>query len=289
MDLAFGFNEGWSEFWEGAIWGCWGVSIDEALEGNVAFALGQLSGLPGTGRKRMVEILKANPGKIHSLDDFITYLAPLVGRSMNQLTQVVDSARRVPAGAVTEVVHRTISQAQVREVMGREKAELAASIQLAERELGAAREAARAVRPCLLEDCETALRTLVKPIMLQADIDIRKLAGRRLESLTRLVLDESFAPRLAGGQIDTVLTQMREQQRLQIYRVNARALEEARRVAGTLGRRGSAGGDELVREFTAELDSLRARAAVRSGGYHAAGVARMADESATPGRLVGRP
>jgi hypothetical protein len=287
MDLAFGFNEGWSEYWDGSTWGC-PDNIDEALEGNIAWALAGLSDLPGVGRKRMVEVLKANPGGIHSLDEFLEKLSPMVGRSASALTQAVDSARPAPSRVAVHV-SPPVTMDQVRATMQRQAAELSASIQLAERELAAASEAARSLRPCLPENCEVAFRAAVRPIMLRADIEIRRLAQRRLEALTRLVLDEAFYQKLATGELEGRLTELRNGDRRMAYRIQARSLEQARRTIESLSRR-SPGGELVAREFDEELGALRARAeSAPGGGINAAGIARLEGESPRAGRFAPRP
>jgi hypothetical protein len=172
--------------------------------------------------------------------------------------------------------------------MQRKTAELSTSIQLTERELAAAKDGSRSLRSCLPENCEAVFRAAVRPIMLQADIEIRRLAQRRLEALTRLVLDEAFYQKLATGALDGRLAELRSESRRLAYRIQAQALERARRTVESLSRRSPAG-EEVAREFAVELEALR-RSAERAttGGMNAAGIARLADESASAGRFEPR-
>ena len=73
---AFAFNEGWAEFWSDE-YTCPG-NLSHECEGAVATILHQIeSDLTGSGRearKFMCQVLKNNPGRIHSLNEFISRL-----------------------------------------------------------------------------------------------------------------------------------------------------------------------------------------------------------------------
>lgn len=255
MDLAYGFNEGWAEFWEGQVSGCWAVSIEDALEGNVAFALNVIANRPGVGKTTMVEVLKANPGQIHSLDEFIAALSSGLGMSSSPLVQAIDSARQVPIRAATDA-SSPISTRRAREVMQATVASAQSSLRRLERELAVASDAARGVRTCTRDDCETLIRTATRPVMLRAEIEAQRLALRRLEMVARLTGDEAFMQKLALGDLDSTLSRMRAEGRGQGLRIYGRAFEEAGQVAARVAR-GSPAGEALARELSAQLDSLR--------------------------------
>jgi hypothetical protein len=80
MGLAFGFNEGWAEFWEGR--SCGGAAASDECEGLVALELHLIEQAnPLFNKQAMVATLKSNPGSIHSLDDFKNKLAQNISAS----------------------------------------------------------------------------------------------------------------------------------------------------------------------------------------------------------------
>jgi hypothetical protein len=64
----FAFNEGWAEFWAGDCTSYTGTAYN--IEGNVASALRQLKSTCGSSYYRMINVLWANPGAIHSFVDY---------------------------------------------------------------------------------------------------------------------------------------------------------------------------------------------------------------------------
>jgi hypothetical protein len=73
--LGFAFNEGWAEYWArdfAPAPACPGIAADDfEVEGNVAAALTELQArCAGGSRRPMVEVLRANPGVIHSFQEF---------------------------------------------------------------------------------------------------------------------------------------------------------------------------------------------------------------------------
>lgn len=76
MNKAFAFNEGWAEYWSGEF-SCYSKYSTEC-EGGVAYILKDLeSNLAKTHtnpKKTMCQVLKNNPGSIHSAEEFIAKL-----------------------------------------------------------------------------------------------------------------------------------------------------------------------------------------------------------------------
>lgn len=70
-NFGFAFNEGWAEYWQGACTGNTGTNY--RIEGNVASALRSLATRCSTTKAQMVDVLRLNPGRIHSFCDFNRY------------------------------------------------------------------------------------------------------------------------------------------------------------------------------------------------------------------------
>ncbi|MEO6721537.1 MAG: hypothetical protein ABIN67_14305 [Ferruginibacter sp.] len=74
MNRAFAFNEGWAEFWDNDLSCSAGFSTE--CEGGVAFILknieDSLRRLVRHPRKFMCQVLKDNPGSIHSIQEYIS-------------------------------------------------------------------------------------------------------------------------------------------------------------------------------------------------------------------------
>ncbi len=84
----YAFNEGWAEYWDGDIYGCGEVALDEHREGVVAHYLSRLQTENHLTRKQMVDVLIANPGSIHSFSEFSDRLAAqFPGKATSALTE----------------------------------------------------------------------------------------------------------------------------------------------------------------------------------------------------------
>lgn len=68
-NAGFAFNEGWAQFWAGSC-GSNSATGSMNVEGNVASALRKLKNDCGTSNYRMWEVLRKNPGKIHSFAEY---------------------------------------------------------------------------------------------------------------------------------------------------------------------------------------------------------------------------
>lgn len=98
--LGFAFNEGWAEYWERDIPApgeCPWDDEDWEVEGNVARALTELEARCAAGRRDlMVDVLRRNPGRIHSYPEF----AALFGCPLPAPLPVL----RLPPGVTAAVV-----------------------------------------------------------------------------------------------------------------------------------------------------------------------------------------
>lgn len=199
MDLAFGFNEGWAEFWEGSTNGCWAATIDPASEGNNAYALNVLSSQPSVGKAKMVDVLLAHPGEIHSLDDFMAFLAPAVGVSSSALVETVRNTAR-PSEVATRPYGNTFEK-QVKDV----RAQIAIATRLlADRRsaLIRAEQAARRIRTCVKVACEAAFWKVASVPILRAEGVVNALAIERLKQSITPAFQRQLSQEFERGQYD---------------------------------------------------------------------------------------
>ncbi len=173
--LGFAFNEGWAEYWArdyAPAPACPGRAADDyEVEGNVAAALTDLAANCFSGsRAAMVNILRANPGVIHSFQDFralVACPAPLV----------VTPAPPRPTIAIQLSASRraALARAQVRAVDARLR-RLQVELNLADRR-------ARNVVACERTPCNAALRRAMEPAVLRTEIGLARLVRRTVDDL----------------------------------------------------------------------------------------------------------
>jgi len=263
MGLAFGFNEGWAEFWEGQTGGC-GSLISDEIEGNNAWALNQLSRQPGVGKKMMVEVLKAHPGQIHSLDEFAGFLAPSVGVSNSALMQNLADAR-AGRGTAVQVKQRPIMTAQrMSAAVHVEMTEVQQAIANLRTQLDVATRRASDLPPCVQQDCAKAISVAILPPMLRADLAAKQAFLQRLTYMS----SERYQPsvlmaRLGGGEDSSFATLVKSQEE-RLHALYERAFEEAIQALRPLETRSEQARAE-VGELTEKLEKLRTARATWSG------------------------
>jgi hypothetical protein len=182
----FAFNEGWAENWAGTLSTCAGDPTNFNYEGNVATALNGLEQC--VGRKTMVQVLQQNPagvvGGIHSYSEFRDKLASI--RNLNFCNI------RVITGGASELALSVAQQTSA--INGQISAEnkLIASLS---RRLNAAKRAARSPGRCrLARTCLPALRKLVDPSVLTAQLQQAKLVLARLQAGLADARKSQFVP-----------------------------------------------------------------------------------------------
>jgi hypothetical protein len=265
MDLAYGFNEGWAEFWEGRTGGCWSVSIDPALEGNVAFALNVIAQEPWSNKKAMVNVLLAHPGAIHSLDEFTGFYAPVAAVAKQHIQDLIASAPKLQAaqskiGEFAPVTYERQAEAVGREidlllqkstpVMGRSETTLATPPQPPV-------ALVRLPHPansdgCGAQGCEALFRSAVAPAILKGEASLRELEVQRLRSSMSRETMVAMERREADGTLNAYLAEMRAREREAVLTIVARELSEAGVVLQkTIG--GTPSGRELGADLRAKL------------------------------------
>lgn len=187
----FAFNEGWADYWARRGHDCPATPQDFSQEGNVAAELKRLETC--VGRPAMVNVLRRNPGAIHSLAEFQT--------RFSQLTGVTTCATpRFRTAAVDEV---TLSPPQL---AADSQAQITAQRKVVadlSRRLRAAKLRARDPGRCTAGRCQAALERLVAPSALEAQLGQAKLVLARLEeglaAARKAKFDPSAQLRLADG------------------------------------------------------------------------------------------
>ena len=175
--LGFAFNEGWAEYWArdyAPAPSCAGRAADDyEVEGNVAAALADIEVRCYGGRRApMVDVLRANPGVIHSFAEFqarATCPAPVVAspppvRAAPLAVIVLSAAERA-----------AIARAQVT-ALDDQLRRLRVELRTAER-----RRAAVRLPRCARTPCNAALRRVTLPATLRTEIALARLIRRTID------------------------------------------------------------------------------------------------------------
>lgn len=167
---AFAFNEGWAEYWArdfDPAPDCPGIAEnDYRVEGNVAAALLTLERrCPNVDRREMVDVLRRNPGRIHSFDQFRDALGCRLAAG---LERTIGSADRdaVPARLVA------IGKLQQQKLSGT-IARLAGAWRAATRE-------ARSAGGCTRPPCGDILQRAIRPALIRAELGQARLLRKTL-------------------------------------------------------------------------------------------------------------
>ena len=216
--LGFAFNEGWAEYWArdyGPAPSCPGrVADDYEVEGNVAAALTDLEVNCFAGsRVAMVNILRANPGVIHSFQEFrahVTCPAPLVVAPPPPLrtTFVRISASRRAA----------LARAQVRAVDAQLR-RLQVNLSLADRRR-------TNVVACDRTPCNAALRRAMEPAVLRTEIALARLVRRTVDDLDS-VTEQQTVGKLTIGAATRRMKAVEGANRIRAAKVSADGIRDA--------------------------------------------------------------
>lgn len=166
---AFAFNEGWAEYWAGS-WApapnCEGLAPDNyRVEGNVAAALKGLEvQCPNVERPQMVDVLRRNPGRIHSFADFERALGC-------RLKSQAELAREAEERKFRNLWH----QAGKLQVAGARRA----IRKLGRVRVQAVKEAKRAL-PCPPTPCTLSLQRKLAPVLLGVELAQARLVHRTI-------------------------------------------------------------------------------------------------------------
>ena len=172
----FAFNEGWAENWAGTLTTCAGDPTNFNYEGNVATALNGLEQC--VGRKTMVQVLQQNPagvvGGIHSYSEFRDKLASIRDLKFCDI--------RVITGGLEGAELPLSTSRQTSALNGQINAQTKLIANLSRR-LTSSRRGARSPGRCIsARTCVPALRKLVDPSVLTAQLQQAKLVLARLQA-----------------------------------------------------------------------------------------------------------
>jgi hypothetical protein len=261
VGLAFGFNEGWAEFWEDEVSWCGGVANDE-LEGNVAHGLSVLASVPGVAKRGLVEVLRDHPGQIHSLDELTGFLASKRATTRALLQQRISAARskasRQPNPAWI-MRHPQFSDDDQTAAVAAEARLLRAAIRREESLLVAARAAAARPPVCRPPYCDDAIRVATRPAFIRLNVMLERFALDRLRSAIQPAHRERMRRALVEGTIDRLRDSIRSMEYARTGRALLDAYAEAIRVGdAAVASRNVRGAEPVVRELREEQARLAA-------------------------------
>ena len=271
MDLAFAFNEGWADYWSGGSQVCPANSWGDRLEGNVGRDLSLLSGTPNVDRRRMTQTLLNNPYKIHSLSDFRAALAQGLGTSASALSQAVNSLppdvvkSRVSPGLAIANRARRRSDAETARVLKSTIDETSGVVRVRSAERDRAASRAAGVMRCAPRSCEEAIAEVMKPAILDSQVQIASLRVARLKSMASPTARALQKRQFASGQFEPWLDRQGKTWLAMERRIVLAGMEKALRDARRLS------SDPEARAILADLEikHKKLRANMRGKGWPA--------------------
>lgn len=192
----FAFNEGWAEFWENQCW-CTLASGDlnnMECEGNVAKALCDLSNNLPNKKWDMLKVLKNNPEKIHSYDDFFNYAVIEFPTLINVIRQPVTTNFQITSHALALEDQKML----LKKYITLQRAFTDSLYKLFRQ------SSDQAINPnsiCSGEPCENVFNQIIRPDLLHAEIQISELITEQL--IYRLENSESLQKKMEEGTFNT--------------------------------------------------------------------------------------
>jgi hypothetical protein len=163
----FAFNEGWAEYWSHA--GGRSISGSKPMENEciVNFLLSDLEKKMPGGRKDMIDVLRQNPGTIHSFDEFCAAAAKLGGIDCGKIGV---SSSPLVTKAVPAITRKVIFN-EFRKAMDRQ----GQYIVTLKKTIATAKAEADRNLTCDGKNCELIFQKAIAPAILQADAQINLL------------------------------------------------------------------------------------------------------------------
>ncbi len=261
----FAFNEGWAEYWSGQVFNrCESNPNTGTIERNVAAMLKELQDSCQLTRGRMVAVLRDNPERIHSIDEFAKALNCTPPRPIKKLGR---TKPRKPLGALLKERRALLGEGR------RLVSALGRSVTRLGRETAGARRLARRAVPCPRRPCEALLERRLRPVLLGGQLAQARLVKKQFAFLA----DRRAMRRLGRAPL------RRQLRRIEVRR-KAAVAGSARIVVRTLGRM-----RRLARRLGADRESLRilSQAKVLAARRDADTLAAMAPIRLAPPRTVG--
>ena len=245
------FNEGWAEYWGhdyAPAPACPGLAADDyEVEGNVAAALADLEARCfGGSRAAMVNILRSNPGVIHSFSDFrsrVACPAPLLLAPLPPLQPTTIT--------LTPAQRADLARAQVRGIESQLR-DLRA-------DLGAAVRRSKLPVQCAKAPCNAALRRALLPSTLRTEIALAELA-RSTVTNRDTAAEQSALDKLSPAQLVALQKGAERGNRARAARVSADGIQAAL----------AAGRGIFARDKSATTRRLRAQLATRLASFRKA-------------------
>lgn len=249
--LGFAFNEGWAEYWArdyAPAPTCAGrVADDYEVEGNVAAALTDLEVNCFSGsRPAMVNILRSNPGVIHSFQEFRAHVACPAPLLVTPPPPVATAVIELSASQ-----RAALARAQVRAV----------DVQLRRLQvnLNVADRRARNVVVCERTPCNAALNRAMEPAVLRTEIGLARLVRRTVDDLDS-VTEQQAAGELTIGAATRWMRAGERANRIRVAKVSADGIRDAL----------AAGGPVFAKDESRVTRRLRARLVARLGAFRKA-------------------
>lgn len=168
----FAFNEGWAHFWQNNVW-CGTPGFDDMeVEGNVANALNNLSLALPHQKWDMIKVLKANPGTIHSFQEFKEKALLMFPRLVATTSPQVGNLQAEINDLSTDKLRTKINVAS----LSKYKEKLSTMLISARANLD------RTDFSCTEADCEKIFNDVLAPHLLNAEIQLCDLATNYLLS-----------------------------------------------------------------------------------------------------------
>ena len=249
----FAFNEGWAEFWANDYApapSCPGRAGDDyEVEGNVAAALADLEARCFDGhRSSMVDVLRANPGVIHSFQDFrarVACPAPLVVST--------PAPRAAPLAAIV------LSPRQRADLARSQVRALDAQLRRLRIDLSAAARRSATLPACVRTPCTAALRRATRPAILRTEIQLAQLVRSTVDDQDT-VNEQVTLGKLAVGAATKRMNATQRANRIKAARISADGIRDAL----------IAGRPVFADDTSAAMRRLRTRLVGRLAGFRKA-------------------
>lgn len=223
---AFGFNEGWAEYWANDVSGCAGA-MDENIEGEIARALRAVQVGNGLSRTDMVNVLKDNTGNIHNYSEFIDALGRRVGKSTGALLAAASPQPSLAldrfntlAPPLSEIERRRSVQGQVAWLRSRIAVlrKVPTPGQLVPMPANG---------PCSLNACEVIFNRIVGPILREGEAGSLEVYARSLSATLAGNWSGRIQELQSSGRFESWTTAYRAKLAADVRQPMARAIDRA--------------------------------------------------------------
>lgn len=243
----FAFNEGWAEYWADDVGAC-NKPLNMEVEGDVANALSQVSKcLEGGGPAGLLQVLKKNPGKIHSFPEFAKCYEQIFHNGC-----AAKLANPLAIGRHDQAIRSNPEdqQAWIRKEVAAENRK----IQELQQQLAIARETVASVASNhISSEFFKNFHSLIRPHLLEASLRSRELARDRVESELRE--RDEIVKRLNDGTFNLWYSAGKKRYLDQIWTINLAAIADALKAAAPVGK--SAEGKVLMGKLSDKLKRFR--------------------------------